>query len=89
MNNLKTQTFDVEAASKAQSDYCNNHRVPHFAPKSGVCYKCRRQIYSPTHIPEQVYDTFTQPAYTKGISVEQAGSTLITGCPYCQYSFCD
>ena len=24
-----------------------------------------------------------------GISVEEAGSTLVTGCPFCHFSFCD
>lgn len=44
-----------------------------FAPKSGKCYFCKRDI--------------TQGE--KGITLEQLGDYIITGCPYCHRSFCD
>ena len=65
------ETFDTQAAIKAQERYCNEHNYPMFAPTSwGTCYKCYRNIYTI-------------------ISVEEAGSHLITGCPFCHASFCD
>lgn len=64
--------YDVEAALIAQKEYCDEHNLPHFAPGDGICFKCRRQIYS-----------------EKGYSVERAGSGLITGCPFCLYSYCE
>ena len=31
-----------------------------------------------------------QPIYGgKGITLERAGSRLVTGCPHCNYSYCD
>lgn len=70
--------YDVKAACKRQEEYCATHNVPFFAPKSGVCWHCRRNIY----IPRAEGDT---PAY----SVARAGTTHITGCPFCCRSYCD
>lgn len=44
-----------------------------FAPKGGKCYFCKKDI--------------TQGE--KGITLEQLGNYIITGCPYCHRSFCD
>lgn len=30
---------------KAQADYCKRTHTPHFAPESGKCYRCNKQIY--------------------------------------------
>ena len=62
-----------QQAAKAQYDYCEKNQQPHFAPPSGRCYRCGRSIYSGQF----------------GYSVEQAGVQYITGCPYCNRSFCD
>ena len=35
----------VESARKAQSALCAELGLPHFAPSSGICWSCRRQIY--------------------------------------------
>jgi hypothetical protein len=44
-----------------------------FAPNDGICWNCRKDI-------------------TKGekaITLEELGSYIITGCPYCYRSYCD
>lgn len=40
------QTPDIQAKIDAQTKYCNEHKAPHFAPSDGVCWNCRKQIYS-------------------------------------------
>lgn len=70
--------FDPKRAAKAQSDYCNKQEVPHFAPHNGICYRCGRNIYMPTNGSNGVI---------RGITVDRAGTKLITGCPHCCYSF--
>lgn len=71
--------FDVSKAIEAQREYTSENKYPHFAPPSGLCYKCRQQIYSP----------IDKGTYITGISVERAGSELVTGCPHCNRSYCD
>lgn len=44
-----------------------------FAPANGICYRCGRNIAEGE----------------KAITLEQLGDYIITGCPYCNYSFCD
>lgn len=78
------ETYDVSRAKEAQKVFCEAKNFPHFAPHSGICWKCGCNIY------EQV----TQRGYgdkerITGISVEAAGSHLITGCPHCNRSYCD
>lgn len=63
--------FDPAAAAKEQEAYCERHELPMFAPESGICPRCGRSI-------------FQGPS---GISVEEAGRRLITGCPHCDMSF--
>lgn len=67
-----TKIYDHKEAIKAQRDYCNRRKVPHFAPFDGICYSCGANIYSP-----------------RGISVEEAGSRLISGCPFCGRTYVD
>ena len=67
-----TKIFDTKEAIKAQRDYCNRRKVPHFAQLDGICYSCGANIYGP-----------------RGISVEEAGSRLISGCPYCRRTYVD
>lgn len=71
--------FNVEEANKAQDTYCDKNNLPMFAPSTGNCYRCHKNIY----LPFQKGDIVT------GISVESAGRRLITGCPHCGKSFCD
>ena len=56
-----------------------------FAPKDGHCYACHRNIYLD-------YDRVTFGGITtrsKGISTEEARTSLITGCPHCHRCYCD
>lgn len=44
-----------------------------FAPSDGKCFRCRRNIAEGE----------------KAITLETLSDYIITGCPYCHYSFCD
>lgn len=72
--------FDITAAIAAQKKYCAENQLPHFAPQDGFCFRCRRNIYSQIRLRD---------GYESGITVEEAGSSLITGCPHCNYSYCE
>lgn len=73
------ETFNVNLAAAAQKKFCAENDYPHFAPNSGVCYVCKRNIYTP----------LDRGSYKTGISVERASSILVTGCPHCNRSYCD
>ena len=60
-------------AIMAQMKYCEENKLPHFSPFDGICYKCHQQIFG----------------VEGGITVEQASTTLITGCPLCNFSYCE
>ena len=75
------EEFDITLASQAQKKYCEDHFLPWFAPRTGVCFRCNQNIYSPN------IDKVT--GQTCGISVQAASSRHITGCPVCHMSFCD
>ena len=66
--------MDEMTGAQAQKKYCEEKGYPHFAPASGVCYRCRKQIYG---------DGVGQ------IKAERAGKTHVTGCPLCCWSYCD
>ena len=70
-----TRTYDDVRAGAAQSRYCEANDAPHFAPYWSNDYRCY-------HCHRNIYAE-------GGISVEEAGSRLITGCPFCHYSFCE
>lgn len=79
INQMKNKTiYNSTAANKAQEEYCTKNKLPHFAP-TRYCYRCGRDIYS----------LVNRKDYSTGISVESAGNHLITGCPHCNYSFCE
>lgn len=40
-----TTTVDRQEKIKAQRDMCERKNYPHFAPPTGYCYRCRRDIY--------------------------------------------
>ena len=69
------KTFDPEKADLAQEKYCKDNFVPRFAPSRFNGFRC----YS---CGQNIYSH-------GGISVEEAAAGLITGCPYCNYSYCD
>lgn len=41
------QTFNTELAIEAQSQYCNDNRLPNFSPIDGICYRCNKDVYVP------------------------------------------
>jgi hypothetical protein len=69
----RTLHYSTEQAIQAQAMYCEIHKLPFFAPGYGT-RGCCPHCHNPIFI-------------IGGISVEEAGETLITGCPYCHYSF--
>lgn len=74
-----TETFDVQKAIAAQKQLQADKGYPDFAPTNGVCWKCRHQIY----------EEMEHKGYKTGISVESAATSLVTGCPHCNYSYCE
>lgn len=77
-------SFDVRESIKAQEEFCSRNGAPLFAPAWGFCYRCGEQIYK-----EKKQTGWNGREYTTGISTEEAGKRLITGCPHCKKSFCD
>lgn len=74
----RSTEFDPKQAAAVQKAYCQAEGIPMFAPHDGICYYCGRNIFLPTNGSRgAVY----------GITVEEAGHRLITGCPHCNYSF--
>lgn len=67
--------YDIKASNRAQEEYCLIQSLPHFAPSSGVCWSCKKNIYTLNG--------------NSGISVEMAGQDHITGCPHCRRTFLD
>ena len=73
------KTFNPRKAAEAQAEYCRKKDFPQFAPKRGRCWRCGQNIYK-----ENDHGTCKT-----GISVEQAGSELISGCPHCDWGYCE
>lgn len=100
---MEQRTIDVEKAIKAQRDYLIERsktdntwmrdsfaKGEGFAPKSGICYRCHKQIYADVETKKRNWITGDIENFiSKGISVERAGKELTTGCPHCHYSFVD
>lgn len=86
---MENQTFNAVEAAKAQKEYCETRKDPHFAPMSGNCWSCRKNIYTPIEHKYKDYFTVEEKVRINGISVEKAGKELITGCPHCNRSYCD
>ena len=80
--------FNVQESVRAQAEYCERTEAPHFAPKTGICWKCKSNIYEKK---ETVYNKGTEheQKFESGISVERAADGLITGCPHCNRTYCD
>lgn len=79
--------YNPTEAHLAQVKHCEERKLPHFAPV-GNCWRCGKNIYELKETEFKTWDGRTIIRQT-GISVEQAGSELITGCPHCNRSFCD
>lgn len=78
-----SKEFDVLKARKAQREFCEEKGLPLFAPFTGICFKCRKNIYE-----EQEHRRGNTYIET-GIDVNKAGSELVTGCPHCHMSYVD
>jgi hypothetical protein len=76
-----SEHFNVLDSLAAQKRYCEEKSYPHFAPENGICWRCNQQIY--TEGKNRMGNS------SEGISVEKAGSELITGCPHCNWSYCE
>ena len=76
------KTFNTIEAIKMQEAYCAKHGFPMYVPANGWCRDCGRNIFEP-------YTYRREPIKTTGISVEEAGSRLISGCPHCNRTFVD
>lgn len=74
-------TYDTKAAVAAQKKYCEDNNAPFFAPYDR-CYYCNHNIYLPVRSP-------ITGEVVNGVSVEEAGERLITGCPFCHHSYVD
>lgn len=61
---------EINEKKRAQKELCEKEGWPYFAPESGICWRCKKQIY-------------------EEISLEKASTELITGCPYCHWSYCE
>lgn len=84
--------YNVTESIKAQKKYSEEFKVPHFAPKSGICWSCNRNIYEPFAQERTLYWEDGKPVkktFTTGITTEKAGKHLVTGCPHCNRSYCD
>lgn len=88
-------SYDVQASIQVQKKYCEDNSDPHFAPYSGLCWNCKRNIYQPIGWKYengrriQVSSDSSDKDRVTGITVEKAGSELVTGCPHCNRSYCD
>lgn len=82
-----SKIFDVEKSIEAQKRYCRENGDLIFAPKDGICWRCRRNIYE-KHTKETIFLGEIE-IITTGIDVEKASTELITGCPHCNKSFVD
>ena len=76
--------FNTRRSITLQEELCEQKNLPLFAPSNGYCYRCHKQIYA-----EQEHIDWKGRKYTTGISTEKAGKSHITGCPHCNYSFCE
>jgi hypothetical protein len=81
--------YNVQKAIEAQAKHCKETGDPHFAPYSGICWSCGRQIYSSIEHEKKNWQTGeVNGTYITGITVEKA-TKLVTGCPHCNRSYCD
>ncbi|HEC1651073.1 TPA: hypothetical protein R1156_003018 [Yersinia enterocolitica] len=76
---MSQKAYSSNAAQKAQAEYCQNKGVPHFAPLNGICFRCKKDIYQQHSLN----------GHSTGITVERAGSELVTYCPHCNRSYDD
>lgn len=87
---MANQMYNSILAVQKQKELCKEKGYPHFAPKSGRCWRCNRNIYEPVEHERKNWKTGEITGkYVTGITVEKASKELITGCPHCNRSYCD
>lgn len=93
---MLNKEYDINLAIKNQKELCERNDYPDFAPSSGRCYKCNRNIYEQIGWAKIEYGRRRQVPLDSdelhritGITVKQAGQELVTGCPHCNRSYCD
>ena len=77
----ETMSGDYEVVKKnygedpyeAQVAFCRAHRLPVMVPAYGICNACGADVFRGRD----------------GYRLGEAGSRLITSCPWCGKSFCD
>ena len=86
--------YNSDLARQNQAEYCKKNG-PHFAPESGRCWSCSRNIYEKIgwkiengRAIQVPLDSPDAKLFT-GITVQRATTSLVTGCPHCHRSYCD
>ena len=74
-------TYNVHDSIKAQKEKGNK-----FVPKSGVCWRCKENIYKPVR-KKILQPDMTFKDHVTGYTVEEARTKFISGCPHCNRSF--
>lgn len=95
---IKSQK-EINECIEAQSEYQNKNGYPDFAPHSGMCWNCNKNIYQNIGYKKDEKIPHSRGAachtdgemvdWVSGISSEEARTSLITGCPHCNRSYCD
>lgn len=91
IKDYREELFNVEESLKNQREIVKNGR-PAFAPWNGVCYNCKKNIYTPIFkkLKNDRYEIVPkeEACFVSGVSIEES-KKLVTGCPHCHYSYCD
>jgi len=54
---------NVNIKIRAQAEYCELNDAPHFAPSTGLCWRCRKQIYNKISIIQAANSLITGCPY--------------------------
>jgi hypothetical protein len=71
---------EIKECIEFQKKYCSETGHPHFAPETGNCFRCHKNVY-------QNYDM--ESRYGEKWESKGYGKTLVTGCPHCKMSYCE
>lgn len=92
---MENEKYDIKLAKENQKELCEKEGHPHFAPNTGICWNCNRNIYKPIGwkyehgYRKEVPLNSGELEYVTGITVDKASKELVTGCPHCNRSYCD
>ena len=103
MKLIRKSEQEIRKCIKAQEKRISDLKAPHFAPRSGICYCCGRNIYQnygwrrneylgraiAVVRSKAVVDDGAEVDFVTGHNIERAKNELITGCPHCNWSFCE